>query len=265
MLDRLNYVICYAIIDGRTYYLDATDRYLGFGKLPLNVYNGHARVINSDTAAVYFMADAVKEVKTVNIQLSNSINGMTGSYSKTPGYYQSMYIRKQISVNTLEKYTKDLSEKYPKEITVSNVTVDSLKTLEAAVMVKHDLYFKTGDEDIIYFNPLFDEGLKKNPFSAQTRNYPVEMPYPINESYTLVMDIPKGYKVDEVPKSTLFKFNETEGKFEYMVNVSDGKIKITRNLKLEKANYLISDYASLRDFFAGVIKKDSEQIVFKKL
>jgi len=36
-------------------------------------------------------------------------------------------------------------------------------------------------------------------------------------------------------------------------------------LVLKKANYLNEDYQSLREFYSFVVKKESEQIVFKKI
>jgi len=46
LLDRYNYVICRARIDGENYYLDASQPRLGFGRLPTECYNGYARVIS---------------------------------------------------------------------------------------------------------------------------------------------------------------------------------------------------------------------------
>ncbi len=37
------------------------------------------------------------------------------------------------------------------------------------------------------------------------------------------------------------------------------------HLKLDKAFFPVDEYSTLRDFFAYVVKKESEQIVFKKI
>jgi hypothetical protein len=79
------------------------------------------------------------------------------------------------------------------------------------------------------------------------------------------MEIPKGYKVDELPKSTRVKFNEDEGMFEYITASSNGYIQLRTSLKLNKAEFLPEDYQSLRDFYAFIVKKHSEQIVLKKI
>ena len=60
--------------------------------------------------------------------------------------------------------------------------------------------------------------MKKNPFTAAERFYPVEMSYTVDDIYSLSMDIPKGYKVDEMPKSARVMLNENEGMFEYIIS-----------------------------------------------
>ena len=96
------------------------------------------------------------------------------------------------------------------------------------------------------------------------RRFPVDMPYKIDNTYFLNMEIPAGYQVEEIPKSAKVVYNENEGLFEYLIQKSDNNIQMRVKLKLNKAYFGMEEYASLRDFFAFVVKKESEQIVFKK-
>ena len=41
-------------------------------------------------------------------------------------------------------------------------------------------------------------------------------------------------------------------------------IQMRSRIKLNKANFKPEDYSTLRDFFAFIVKKHGEQIVFKK-
>jgi hypothetical protein len=79
------------------------------------------------------------------------------------------------------------------------------------------------------------------------------------------MEIPKGYKVDELPKSVRLKFNEDEGVFEYLISVDNNNIQMRSRLRFNKATFPNEDYQSLRDFYAFIVKKQAEQIVFKKI
>ncbi len=78
------------------------------------------------------------------------------------------------------------------------------------------------------------------------------------------MEIPDGYVVDELPKQTKVLFNDDEGFFEYLIAKSGDNIQFRSRIKLNKANFKPEDYASLRDFFGFIVKKQGEQIVFKK-
>ena len=79
------------------------------------------------------------------------------------------------------------------------------------------------------------------------------------------MEIPTGYKVDELPKSTRVKLNENEGMFEYIATSDANTIQLRYKLVLNKATFNPEDYATLRDFYGYVVKKQAEQIVFKKI
>ena len=105
---------------------------------------------------------------------------------------------------------------------------------------------------------------KENPFKSAERSYPVEMPYCIDETYVLNMEIPEGYKVDELPKSARVSLNGNEGMFEYLIQQNNDVIQMRCRTKLNKANFEPEDYETLRNFFSFIVEKESEQIVFKK-
>ena len=143
---------------------------------------------------------------------------------------------------------------------------DSLKKYEYPVLVHFDFDFKNSSSaDIIYFNPMQGENYKTNPFNSIERHYPVEIPYLIDDTYLLTMDIPEGFQVDEMPKSARVNYNGNEGFFEYLIQKGESNIQMRVHLKLNRAFFPVEEYPTLRDFFAFVVKKESEQIVFKKM
>ena len=118
--------------------------------------------------------------------------------------------------------------------------------------------------EIVYFNPLLGKEISKNPFSSQTRLYPVEMPYTKDYVYNLTMDIPKGYIVDEIPKSVRTYLNENEGVFDYIIKNFGDHIQLTCRLAIYKTVFDIDNYENLRNFYSRVVQKEAEKIVFKK-
>jgi Domain of Unknown Function with PDB structure (DUF3857)/Domain of Unknown Function with PDB structure (DUF3858)/Transglutaminase-like superfamily len=266
LVDRFNYVICEASIDGVYYNLDASSPYNGFAKLPPYCYNGHARVITKESALpVYFEADSLREQKMTTVFITNDEKGgLSGSFKSQLGYYESFSLRKKLKGDSKD-YLKNIKSGNSFEMTVSEAAIDSLKKPDMPALIHYEFAFKpSADDNIIYLSPMMSEGYKENPFKSAERKYPVEMSYTFDEIYLLNMEIPAGYTVDEVPKSAKVAFNDDEGFFEYLIQKSDDGIQLRTRIKLNKATFTPEDYNGLRDFFAFIVKKQNEQIVLKK-
>lgn len=266
---RFNYVIARSVINGKEYYFDASVPRLGFGKLMPYCYNGHARIIDDAVSPVEFNADSLKERKISSIFIVNDEKGnIRGSVQQALGYYESLHMRDDIKEKGKEAIVKDIQKSYQgygENAEVKNAVFDSLDRTDDPVVLKYDISFKVNNDDIIYFSPMFGEAYKNNPFKSAIRNYPVEMPYQTDELFILNMDVPDGYQVDELPKSIRMKLNEEgDGLFEYLIQQQDDRISLRMKLNLIRTYFLPDEYDMLREFFNQVVKKQGEQIVFKK-
>ena len=150
-------------------------------------------------------------------------------------------------------------------ISFLKVLIDSVDKYEFPLGIRYDFDLKQEKEDIIYLNPMFGEGFRENPFKSAVRNYPVEMPYAFDETYTLQIEVPQGYVVDELPKQMVVKLNEEEdGVFEYRISQSGANISLRSRIIFRRAYFLPEEYENLREFFNMIVTKQNEQIVFKK-
>ncbi len=267
LLSRFNYVISCVTIDASRYYLDASEPWLGFARLPERCYNGYARVLNKDMPSYVILdADSMKENKiTLTLITKDGKGGLIGHIQSTPGFNEACAVREKLKSSGKDDYFKTVKAGYTGEYAASGFEIDSLLRPDDPLGVGYDLQITPDpNSDLFYFNPMLGEGYKENPFMSAERRYPVEMPYAMDETYTMTMDIPDGYVVDELPKQTKVLYNDDEGFFEYLIVKGEDNIQFRSRIKLNKANFKSEDYASLRDFFGFVVKKQSEQIVFKK-
>jgi len=260
----MNYVICMMRLNGDTTYLDASRPYLGFGNLSIDCYNGHSRIISTNGGPLYFLPEDIKEQTSTTAFVFNKEKGkLAGSISIAYGVFGSEKLRKEIMSVGQTKYFENIKTECAGEPTFVQTAVDSLHKPEfpATVHVDFEMPF-TGD--ILYFNPVIHTEYSKNPFNSDQRKYPVVLPYPIDELYTLNMEIPEGYAVDELPKSTKVSFNGNDGSFEYLIQADQNSIQFRTHIRLSEVNFPAEDYGSLRDFFAFILKKYGEQIVLKR-
>jgi hypothetical protein len=265
LLEEYNYVICQLHIGEDDYFLDASQPYLGFNRLPSYTYNGIAQIITPNPMALEMMTDNLPETKATHVMLFNDekqAGKWEGTVQSQLGYFESCNSRKKIIDNGKSSFEKELAKG---DYKVSDIVYSNMDSLEKPLSIDYNVAMGEGSgADIIYVNPMLMESYSKNPFQSAERRYPVEMPYKTDESYSLAMDIPVGYVVDELPKQTRVNFNTDEGFFEYLITKDETSINMKCHLKLNKATFQPEDYEALRNFFGFIVKKESEQIVLKK-
>lgn len=266
LLDRFNYLIAQVYVDNKIYYLDASEPSMGFGRLGYKCYNGHARVVNEAATALDFSADSLRESELTSVfVVSDSAGNLSGSVQKRAGYFESARLRKTIKEKGQDDIFNEIAGRFATETRLSDKKIDSLEAMDGSVDVSYKFDTKFNDEDVIYFNPLLEGRIKDNPFKSAQRLYPVEMPFGIDETYLLRMDVPAGYVVDELPRQTLVKLNEEgDGIFEYRIMQADGAVSLRCRLVIKRTFFAPEEYETLREFFNLVVKKHNEQIVFKK-
>ncbi len=268
LIHQYNYVISKVWIGDKAYYLDASDRSLGFAKLPQFCYNGIGVSINLSPATEALYPDNLMEAKVTNVVLMNdekNKNAWAGDLSSYLGYYESVDIRDEISEKGKEAYVNKLKESYTGDYAISDVKLGSLEDKDQVVLMKYNMKIDRGGENnLIYFNPMIKEGMKENYFKSAERNYPVELPFKMEETYIFKIQAPEGYVIDETPKSAKVTLNENEAVFEYIVVNTPTEVSLRTKLAIYKTLFMPNEYESLKNFFDYVVKKHAEQIVFKK-
>lgn len=265
MLSSMNYVITKLKTGGKVYFLDASRSLLGFGRLPEYCYNGYACTVNEQATPVTLSPDSLVEKRRVLFVFGKGDDGFAVSVKRSEGYYHSLDIRNEVSDEGMDEFRKGLEKGFSSQVSVSDLHIDSLKNYETPLKLRYTINMENNGEDILYINPLFGEKTTKNPFSAADRKYPVEMPYVTQETIYSSIYTPKGYTVDEAPKSIFVKLDSSgQTYFKYLISRSGGVTMVQSQLKIGKTFFMPEEYAMLRAFFNLVTKKQNEQIVFKK-
>lgn len=264
----INYVVCkFWSVDG-TFFLDASDPDLSFGQLPLECYNGYACPVDSAARDMDILTtDNISEKSRTIILIDTAAGGgLEAAVSRYPGLAEATRIRREVrKPGGEDKYREALQVDLPPDAKISDLEIDSLRQPDEPMTVSYTCRLPAeGGSSAFYLTPMLVEKQGQNPFKAVERRYPVEMPYAKDENYILTMNKPAGYVVEELPKSVVFRLPDSSGFFEYILSDDGDQIQFRTRLKLTKANYKPEEYELLRGFFAAVVKKEGEQIVFKK-
>lgn len=263
---RFNYTIANVKIDGHDYQMDATRPYLGFGRLHSDCYNGHARIVNAEADPLSFDPDSLKEMEVTGIFISPNEKGkLIGHFQQQATYFNSYSLREKVREKGEDAYFKEVEKGFHADIKLKNGKIDSLDHYSDPAVVQYDFDLNLEEENgIIYLNPMFSEAMRTNPFKSAHRKYPVEMPYVMDINYTVSIQLPPDYEVEDMPKSAIVKYNDGEGIFQYMIGKNGDMFQMRSRLKMNRATYSPDEYENLRSFFDVVVKKHAEQIVIKK-
>ena len=257
LLDRFNYVISRIKIGESEYFLDASDSHLPFGKLDYECYNGHARVINKEATPVELNSDLLRESSIASMFIINDEEGnLIGSYQKSPGFYESLSLRNGLQQKGKEELEKSIKENFGFDMLLTKLRLDSLDKQDAQLLIGYDFQLESERPNILYLNPMFGEGYKENPYKSVQRFYPIEMPFKIDEIFTLQIEVPKGYVVEEIPQSVVVKANEAgDASFEYRLSQSGSTIFLRSRLTFHRTWFGPDEYDILREFYSIVVKK----------
>ncbi len=268
-LDKLNYVVAYVYLDDKKYFLDATEQFLPIGLLPQRCINLQGRLVDENKSEWIDLISAKKNRDFAKFDLKlEAGNLLTGDLTKLNYEYSAFDLRKKYEkFNSKEEYLKDL-ESENKGLIVNECQINNLDSLDLPVIQTFKLKIKnmaTTVGDQCYINPLLFDLLNSNPFKTEERKYPVDFVCPSDKTFLLKIELPAGAQITEIPKPLNMSLPDGSARVIYQVTQGENYIQLNYLFRINKANYMESEYSDLRAFFSELVKKQSEQIVIKLL
>ena len=266
MYQQFNYLVANVTIDGKDYLIDATDPLRTFDMLPFECLNGMGRLINKSNSKFVNLRNSEKSGTSLNLKLSFSEEGnITGNLKRRKVGYTSLDARKQIKLEGKEGYEEIFKENY------SNAEIDDFSLLgttsrdsdivETCKIKIKDAFIDAGQEILI--DPFFSFSPEINFFSSPQRSFPVDFGCPVENTFSLTLQIPDQYEIKEKPVDVRYDLgNNCTYKFTF--SKEGNNLIIKSNLNIGKTSFPTSEYSSLRDFFAKVVRSQDRLIVLRK-
>ncbi|WP_432713661.1 DUF3857 domain-containing protein [Pedobacter sp.] len=271
LLTKFNNVIVAVDLDGKTILLDAVDKFLMPDLIAYQNLNHQGLKIDADTKnASWISLESLQRSKNntyYNLVLTED-NKLSGDLYLSFNSYAGLKMRNKFSTATNEAdYLKDYKKDKP-GLEISNFKIDNLNDpkellLQTMKVVIEDKVEEAGN--LIMLSPILFEQTKENPFKLDERNFPVDFAYPLEESYRVLIEFPKNYKLEKLPANGKMMLPEDAASFTYLFSTEDNKVVISSKIIIGKSLYSADDYHSLKELFRNIIEKQAQQIVFKKI
>lgn len=261
-------IIAYLKIDGKKYFLDATDKNTSFGTLPLNSVNGLGRVLDFKKGSFWEeVVPTSPNVHFANIKISVQEDGtFSGDAEEMYTGYMAMAARTgQQSLNLSEKLKQKQHEN--EHLEISDLHVENSSDLEQPYKEKYKFhYFQQEDAKRVYLKPLtIDPLFSKNPFLSATRTYPIDFGFPMVGNYLVSIALNDKYKFLKVPENKILKLPNGDGDFSVVYNVSDDILNMRFSIRLNTFHYPKEAYPALKQYFSEMIEAQSEVIELERI
>ncbi len=257
-----NYVLILVEVDGKLRLADATEDMCPEKLIPARCINGRGFVVEEDSENWINIANKVASLEefnlTINVDTDDlQING--NCTAKSTGY---------IALNERQNFHKD-KEAFTKEISDKGITIENDLTVtnlfESEKPFLYQFDFTQGVDQIdnqLIISPFANLTQKDNPFKQENRSLPIDLIYLRGNRLIANIEIPDGYKVEELPISK--RMNSENVAFTYSAHITDGKVQIVTTYQFKKHTYSAKSYKELKNFMNVVTSKVNSKIVFIK-
>ncbi|MGJ8759343.1 MAG: transglutaminase domain-containing protein [Polaribacter sp.] len=262
-----NYVIVQAVIDGTSYFLDATDKFIPFGEVPYRVLNGEARIINfKEESSWVTLKPKYRSSLNINSSLTLDEEGVfTGSLMMIRNGLLATEQRKKISLTNEDGYLENFEAKYP-NLEVDEYERDNLENLDKKLQEKFTIRLEM-DEVLgnkIRINPFLFNRIKQNPFKLKERNYPVDFGYARLNNFYLSLTIPENYTIVNLPKDKAISLPNKGGRFILKTVKKGNTITVLTRMQISKKIFSVAEYYALKEFYKQIIISESGYIILEK-
>ena len=269
-LDKLNYVLAYAIINETPYFLDGTHEFSDVNLLPIRDYNWDGILIDNNRK-IWRKIDIKKPNQAItqyqiNAKL-NEVGELEGSYnSRLTGHYAYQF-HERIKDQDMDVFITSREGDF-NDIEISDYEAKNTDTYEDNVTESFTFFHENGAEilnDNIYFQPLMFMRMEENPFKLDKREYPIDFGFPFKDMYIVSVDIPEGYTLESQVEPFMVRSPDGNVEFKYTVTVMNNTLRLSAIIDVKEAKHSAESYLVLKEFFNQVISKEAEQIVLKKI
>jgi len=267
-LNKLNYMIVLARVEGKGYLLDATEQYSPYYLLPLRNLNAKGRIIDPTNSDWIDLTTDRKEKESLiyDYKIDEDLN-LKGTLSIVREDYAAFDFRKDFKkFNSTQEYLDNFITNKPGLI-ISDYVVRNTDSIYLPVTEKFNFIIsnhviQNGSE--IQLIPFLFHQLSENPFKQEIRKYPVDFGYCKERTMITNLHLPEGYSVSQLPSRIDINLPDNSATYHMECEQVQNSIKISSSLLINKPVFLITEYNELRKLFNLIITKQAEPVVLKK-
>ncbi len=264
VLSEFNYLMIQLEIEGKTYLLDVTDKYVNFGDVPFRGLNHYARLLDFKKGSSWIDIEPGKLsgivlIDTIKVNVDGTSSGFSEHVFKG---YHAVNTRNALDRMPHDQIFNKIST--PSSfVTNNNTLIKNREEAKEPIHIKYELVNNSQKiNDAIYFNPFNFKFFESNPFQRPSRNYPIDFGYVDTYSYLVHIEIPENHTVVELPEQFIHRLPENGGVLQFSTNQNgERNVSVMCRVSFNKSIYSSDYYPYLKDLFEKIIEIQSQSFI----
>jgi len=176
-VDRLNYVIAYAVINDKEYFLDATDEFSDINVLPVKDYNWKGILIDNNNMRWNKINIGKPSKAVTNNMLTATLNtdgSVNGKFMSRYTKHGALKFRERFKNKDLEGFIAE-KEEVLDNIEISNYETKNTDSYDGYVSENYEFLYDNAVDiigDKMYITPFLFNKIEENPFKLEKREFP---------------------------------------------------------------------------------------------
>lgn len=265
VISEFNYLIVQAKINDKSYFLDATDKYLSFGDIPFRCLNQYGRLLDFKNGSTWIDIEpsapsTILYKADLNIDDEQTISGTIDT--KYTGYHA--LSSKKSYFSNKESYIEKLENNSP-YIEISNHEVVNEDITSSHFSETYNIEYNSDNtSETLYLNPFFKIFFSENPFKLQERTYPIDFGFKDTYLYMFKLNLNDKYTVLEQPKDLVLKLPNNAGMLSLTSKVLNNGVNLIMKIDFKESIYPTEYYPYLKEFMTKVVNTQKNSIILLK-
>lgn len=259
-LNSFNYIIVGVKANNKMNFLDASNKYSNVNILPIKYINTIGYLLDEK------FVDQVEIKNSVDSRIYNAVDAEFDDNMEIKANSK-LFMGSFFAIKMMDLFDDEM--KFSKEVeSLLNIKLDSFSKSynKNVVEVNYNFIEKNNIDQVdnkLIFNPLLNMHNEKNPFNVEKRYNFIEFGSPYQITNKIKIKIPKGYKIESMPKSKKMVY-ENSGEYTYSIKDYENYIEVVSNFKILRSFFLQDEFTVLRDLWKFRNESESQLIIMIK-
>ncbi|WP_312901276.1 transglutaminase domain-containing protein [Chryseobacterium taichungense] len=259
-VSNMNFVLAVIQTKDGFHLYDATVKQSSIDQLPPRDWNQFGILIAKDKVQQLSLTNAKTSFTYLTATAKiNSDGSISGNYSDKDTGTFAMFAKESYDDNA-EKYKKQYKENFAIDFTDIDSKVTENGDFESTMKFSSEnLIDKIGNKIII--NPMLFLNKNSNEFDqTEERKYMIDFTSPFTRIKKIVLEIPEGYAIEEMPKNKKIVTDDKEIEYSYFAEQKGNTIEVVSTTKVLSPTYPKEYYPAFKQIW-GVASKHENQVI----